>query len=165
MTTETMAETDLLPITFQYTVEAYKVFQKLAEVLANPMAAAMFAGFATDERHTRDLLEMKYASSPGRMQVTLGSDLQFLDMVEGDLSSREIVEILIAREKTIEKKLIDAVHSGDQTHRNLFHYIAAGKRAHLAHLQRELEMLQRYPDWFRREDAESLIVHGESAND
>jgi len=57
---------------------------------------------------------------------------------------------------------MDAVKAGPESHRNLFRYIAAGKRSHLVHLERELEMLQRYPDWFRREDAESLVVHGET---
>ena len=46
--------------------------------------------------------------------------------------------------------------------RNLFGYIAATKRAHEVLLERELAMLASYPDWFTREDAESLIAHGES---
>ncbi|MGZ4811024.1 MAG: hypothetical protein ACXV7D_16995, partial [Thermoanaerobaculia bacterium] len=63
-----------LGLLYQYTVEAYKTFEKLAENLPNPLAATMFKQFAVDERDTRDLLEMKIAASGGRgpLRVTLG---------------------------------------------------------------------------------------------
>src|SRR3954469_17339115 len=87
---------------FQYTVEAYKTFQKLAETLPNPMTAIMFKQFAVDERGNRDLLEMKYAATGiSRLRITLGADLQFQDIHEGDLSYREAAEFLVAREKTM----------------------------------------------------------------
>src|SRR6266480_2327971 len=91
---------------FQYTVEAYKTFEKLAENLPNPMTATMFKQFAVDERENRDLLEMKVAAgSNARVRVTLGGDLMFQDILEGNLSYRETTEFLIARERTMEKKL------------------------------------------------------------
>ena len=150
-----------LPIVFQYTVDAYKTFQKLAENLPNPIAAAMFSNFAEDERRHRDLLEIKYASaSTPRMKITLVGDLRFQDVLEGDLSYRELTETLISRERTMEKTLMDAMRSGPESERHLYRYLAAGKRAHVAHLERELEMIHTYPDWYKREDAESVIVHG-----
>src|SRR5438128_2825229 len=86
----------------QYTVEAYKTFEKLAESLPNPMTATTFKQFAVDERTNRDLLEMKYAASGvAKLRVTLGADLQFQDIHEGDLSYREAAEFLIARDKTM----------------------------------------------------------------
>jgi hypothetical protein len=149
-----------LALIFQYTVEAYKTFQKLAETLPNPMAATMFKGFASDERDLRDLLEIKYLREGGKMRITLGNDLRFQDIVEGDLSYREMAEMLIVREKTIERKLIEGSQSGSPSHRNLFAYLAATKRAHVVFLERELQLIRTYPDWFRREDAETLIVNG-----
>ncbi|HVT45478.1 MAG TPA: ferritin family protein [Thermoanaerobaculia bacterium] len=150
-----------LGLLFQYTVEAYKTFQKLSEMLPNPLTANMFANFAEDERNHRDLLEIKYAQSEGRIQVTLGADLRFQDMLEGDMSYREITEFLIAREKTMEQKLMETARSASSRDRNLFLYIVAGKKAHRMYLERELDFIKLYPDWFRREDAESLVVLGE----
>lgn len=152
-----------LPVLFQYTVEAYKVFEKLAENLPNPVSAAMFRNFAEDERSHRDLLELKYRGAGERMKITLGGDLRFQDILEGDLSFREISELLTIRERTMERKLSEASNGASEEDRNLFHYIAASKRAHAALLERELYMTRMYPDWFRREDAEDLIVHGRSA--
>src|SRR6266852_559489 len=91
---------------FQYTVEAYKTFEKLAENLPNPMTATMFKQFAVDERRNRDLLELKYAATGAApLRITLGADLQFQDIHEGDLSYREAGEFLVAREKTMMRKL------------------------------------------------------------
>src|SRR5579859_4896615 len=95
-----------LGLMFQYTIEAYKTFEKLAENLPNPMAATMFKQFAVDERNVRDLIEMKVqAVGATRVRVTLAADLLFQDMLEGDLSYRAMTEFLIARERTMEKKL------------------------------------------------------------
>lgn len=161
MSTATMPQIDnQLGLLFQYTVEAYKTFEKLAENLANPMLAAMFAKFATEEREHRDLIELRYAAGPSRIQLTLGGDLRFEDLLK--LPSREIVESLIVRERTMAKKLAEAARGGSASDRSLFGYISATKRAHEVLLERELAMLASYPDWFTREDAESLIVHGES---
>lgn len=160
MSTATMTGTDnQLALLFQYTVEAYKTFEKLAETLPNPMAAATFKNFALEERHFRDLLEIKYLAGSSRIGLTLGPDLRFQDMIEGDLSPREVIEFLIARERTIDQKLAEWVKTSEAD-ANLYRYIGAGKRAHVAYLERELAMTQLYPDWFRREDGESLIVHG-----
>lgn len=152
-----------LGMMFQYTVEAYKTFEKLAESLPNPMAARMFKSFAENERESRDLLELKYlASGTSRIRITLGGDLQFQDMLEGDLSYREMTEFLISRERTMERKLSELARSAGPSDRNLFIYMAAGKRSHAVQLERELELIRIHPDWYKREDAESLIVHGGS---
>ena len=67
-----------LNLILQYTVEAYKTFEKLAENLPNPMAAQMFKSFAVDEREARDLIELKIlAAGASRVRVTLGGDLLF----------------------------------------------------------------------------------------
>lgn len=147
---------------FQYTVEAYKTFQKLAESLPNPMSASVFKAMAADERHFRDLLEIKYLDTGSRMKVTLGSDLRFQDMLEGDLAYREIAEMLIARERTMERQLTEASKNSGESDRNLYRYLSTGKRSHVVLIERELEMIRNYPDWFRREDAQDLIVHGRS---
>lgn len=148
---------------FQYTIDAYKTFEKLAENLPNPTSAAMFENFAEDERHHRDLLEIKYLSGNEKINITIVNDLRYQDMVEGNLSNQEIVETLIAQERTMNKRLMDAVKAASPRDRNLLIYLAAGKRAHAAFLERELALVQVYPDWFQREDAESLIVHGHNA--
>jgi len=150
-----------LNLMIQYTVEAYKTFEKLAENLPNPIAATMFKQFAVDERENRDLLEMKIqAAGANRVRVTLGGDLLFQDILEGDLSYRETTEFLIARERTMEKKLVDYSRSASPVDRNLLIYLAAGKRAHIVELERELELIRIDPDWFKREDAQWRIVHG-----
>lgn len=165
MTSATITQTEnQLATLFQYTVEAYKIFQKLSELLHNPMSAAVFTNFAEDERNNRDLLEIKY-SDPAvqRMQITLGADLRFQDALEGDLSYRELTEALISRERTMERRLSEAARAATENDRNLFHFIGGSKRAHVVFLERELELLKFYPDWYKREDAESLIVHGRGA--
>ena len=145
----------------QYTLEAYKTFEKLAENLPNPLAAEMFKQFAVDERNTRDLIEMKMtAAGATRTKVTLGNDLLFQDMLEGDLSYRETTEFLIARERTMERKLAELGRGTSLLDRYLMIYLAAGKRAHVVELERELELIRLDPDWFKREDAEWRIVHG-----
>jgi hypothetical protein len=151
-----------LGLLFQYTVEAYKTFEKLAENLPNPMAATMFKQFAVDERRNRDLLEMKIAAAGARgpLRVTLGADLLFQDILEGDLSFRETTEFLIARERTMEKKLSDLGRNAVLFDRYLMIYLASGKRAHIVELERELELIKIDPDWFKREDALWRIVHG-----
>jgi hypothetical protein len=109
-----------LGLIIQYTVEAYKTFEKLAENLPNPMAATTFKQFAVDERENRDLLEMKaIASGNSRVKVTLGGDLQFQDVLEGDLSYRELTEFLIARERTMERRMADLARTAPATDRNL----------------------------------------------
>ena len=120
-----------LGLMFQYTVEAYKTFEKLAEKLPNPLAAAMFKAFALDERASRDLLDMKSAAAGGAspLRVTLGGDLLFEDILEGDLSFRETAEFLIARERTMEKKLVEWGRGVSSVDRNMVIYLAAGKRA------------------------------------
>jgi len=148
----------------QYTVEAYKTFEKLAENLPNPMAATTFKQFAVDERENRDLLEMKIAATGGsRVRVTLAGDLQFQDVLEGDLSYRELTEFLIARERTMERRLAELARSAPSTDRNLLVYLVSTKRAHVVELERELEMIKGDADWFKREDAEWRIVHGTKA--
>ncbi|HUJ13428.1 MAG TPA: hypothetical protein VL284_06505 [Thermoanaerobaculia bacterium] len=150
-----------LGLLMQYTVEAYKTFEKLAENLPNPMSAQMFKEFAVDERLHRDLLELKIeAAGATRVRTTLAGDLQFQDILEGDLSFRETTEFLINRERTMEKKLADWSRSASAADRNLLVYLAAGKRAHIVELERELELIKLDRDWFRREDAEWRIVHG-----
>lgn len=150
-----------LGLLYQYTVEAYKTFEKLAERLPNPLAAKMFQSFALDERATRDLLEMKIAATGVRpLRVTLGGDLLFEDILEGDLSFRETTEFLIGRERTMEKRLVDASRGASAVDRGLLIYLAASKRAHIVELEREQELIRIDPDWYRREDAESRIVHG-----
>src|SRR5437667_2290183 len=145
----------------QYTVEAYKTFEKLAENLPNPLAAEMFKQFAVDEREHRDLIDMKMAvSTEARTRVTLAGDLTFQDILEGDLSYRETAEFLIARERTMEKKLTELGRSAPAVDRYLMIYLAAGKRAHVVELERELELIKLDPDWFKREDAQWRIVHG-----
>jgi len=151
-----------LGLLFQYTVEAYKTFEKLAEKLPNPLAAGMFKAFALDERASRDLLDMKTAAAGGGapLRVTLGGDLLFEDILEGDLSYRETAEFLIARERTMEKKLAEWAKTASPVDRGLLIYLGASKRAHIVELERELELIKIDPDWFKREDAESRIVHG-----
>lgn len=145
----------------QYTLEAYKTFEKLAENLPNPLAAEMFRQFAVDERLTRDLLDVKMtAAGSTRTKVTLANDLVFQDILEGDLSYRETAEFLIARERTMEKRVAELARTVALTDRYLLIYLAAGKRAHLVELERELELIRLDPDWFKREDAEWRIVNG-----
>ena len=150
-----------LGLMIQYTVEAYKTFEKLAELLANPLVATMFKQFAVDERENRDLIEMKIAAAGNaRVRVTLGGDLMFQDILEGSLSSREKTEFLIARERTMEKKLTEFSRTSSAVDRSFLIYLIATKRAHVVELERELELLKIDGEWFRREDAEWRIVHG-----
>ena len=150
-----------LGLIFQYTVEAYKTFQKLAENLPNPMAAMMFKQFAADERGLRDLIEMKIAASGNaKVHVTLGGDLLFQDILEGNLSYRETTEFLIARERALDKRLVDFIRAASLPDKSLLLYLQASKRAHVVELERELELIKIDADWFKREDAEWRIVHG-----
>lgn len=142
---------------FQYTIEAYKIFQKLGETLPNPMAAQMFAKFAVEEREHRDLIEIRHLGAGGNMRATLAGDARFLDVIDKDLAPRELIQSLILRERTMEKKLAEVAGSSAVGDRLLFTYIAGSKRGHAVLLERELEMLAIYPDWFKREDAESLV--------
>ncbi len=159
-TTNALTEQQL-GLMFQYTIEAYKTFEKLAENLPNPMSATMFKQFAVDERDNRDLLEMKIAAvGATRVRATLAGDLQFQDILEGDLSFRETTEFLINRERTMEKKLMEISRSASLNDKNLLIYLAAGKRAHIVELERELELIKIDRDWFKREDAQWRIVHG-----
>lgn len=164
-TTTAPAKTDInfFSLLFQYTVEAYKTFEKLAENLPNPVAAKLFKFMAEDERNTRDLLEIKYRVLPERMKVTLGGDLRFLEILEGDLAPGEIPEWLISRERTMEKKLEEMADNSDEVDARLFRYIAGSKRAHIVLLERERKMLREFEDWFRREDAETILAEGGSA--
>jgi hypothetical protein len=150
-----------LSLLIQYTVEAYKTFEKLAENLQNPMSAQLFKQFAVDERANRDLIEMKIAASGNpRIRVTLGGDLQFQDILEGDMSYRETAEFLIARERTMEKRLAEFIASAGPADRNLLIYLAAEKRAHVVGLERELQLIRQDRDWWKREDGETRIIHG-----
>ncbi len=145
----------------QYTVEAYKTFEKLAESLPNPMTASMFQQFAADERGNRDLIEMKIAATEGRsVKTTLGGDQLFSDILEGEMSFRESAEFLISREKAMQRKLRDLVSAGTAADRNFLVYLEAVKRAHIVELERDLELIKGDSDWWKREDAEWRIVHG-----
>lgn len=153
-----------LAMLFQYTVEAYKVFEKLAENLPNPMTRAMFAQFAADEREDRDLIEMKAAAIGGRgVRVTLGSDLIFSDILEGEMSYRESAEFLISRERTLQKKLREMIGLATVADKNFLVYLEAVTRAHIVELERDLELIRMDQDWWKREDAEWRIVHGAPA--
>ena len=157
---QTLDEKDL-GVLIQYTVEAYKTFEKLAENLPNPMTAQMFKAFAVDERETRNLLDGKIAANGGtRVRITLAGDLRFQDILEGEMSYRETSEALIGRERAMEKRLRAMVGGASLVDRNLLIYIAATKRAHIVELERELELLKLDGDWFKREDAEWRIIHG-----
>ena len=150
-----------LGVLFQYTVEAYKTFQKLAENLPNPMTATMFKQFAVDERENRDLIEMKIASTAGaKVRTTLGADMVFQEIIEGDLSYRESAEFLISREKTMQRKLREFQQSATTVDRLILVYLESVKRSHIVELERELELIKLDPDWFKREDAEWRIVYG-----
>jgi hypothetical protein len=146
---------------FQYTVEAYKTFEKLAENLPNPLTANMFKQFAVDERAARDLIEMKIAASgTSRSRVTLANDLAFQDILEGDLSFRETTEFLIARERTMERKLAELGRGATVIDRGFVVYLGAAKRSHIVELERELELTKLDRDWFKREDAEARLIRG-----
>ena len=151
-----------LSLLLQYTVEAYKIFEKFAENLPNPMSAAMFKDFAVDERLNRDLLDQKINASGGRATTTLGPDMQFQEVLEGDLSYRESAEFLIAREKTMQKRLEELLRTAAEFDRNLLIFLVAVKKSHIVELERELALIRYDGDWWRREDAESRIVHGPS---
>ena len=159
-TQSTLSEQQLA-LMIQYTVEAYKTFEKLAESLPNPMTREIFRQFAVDERGNRDLIEMKIsAAGRGRIRVTLGNDMIFSDILEGELSFREAAEFLIARERTMQRKLREFVGSASAADRNLLIYVETVKRAHAVELERELELIKSDADWWKREDAEYRIVHG-----
>ena len=150
-----------LALLFQYTVEVYKVFEKLAENLPNPMSAKMFKQFAADERENRDLIEMKISDTAGsHIKVTLGSDMIFSEILEGEMSYRESAEFLISRERTMQRKLRELIGAATPTDRNLLVFFETVKRAHIVELERELELIRHDPDWWKREDAEWRIVHG-----
>jgi rubrerythrin len=150
-----------LALLFQYTVEAYKVFEKLAENVPNPMTRQMFKQFAADERGNRDLIEMKIASTTGnRVRATLGSDMIFSEILERKMSFRESAEFLVSRERTMQRKLRELISSAEASDRNLLIYFEAVKRAHVVELERDLELVKNDPDWWKREDAEWRIVHG-----
>lgn len=150
-----------LALIYQYTVEVYKVFQKLAENLPNPMTATVFKQFAVDERGNRDLIEMKIADTTGtRVRVTLGADMIFSEILEGEMSYRESAEFLISRERTMQRKLRELIGTSTPTDRNLLLFFETLKRAHIVELERELELIKHDPDWWKREDAEWRIVHG-----
>lgn len=150
-----------LGVIMQYTVEAYKTFEKLAENLPNPLAAKMFKQFAEDERELRDLIETKIAATGNtRVKVTLGGDLLFQDILEGSLSFRETTEFLIARERSLDKRLGEFARAASTLDRAFLIYLQASKRAHVVELERELELIKLDQDWFKREDAEWRIVHG-----
>ena len=104
---------------------------------------------------------MKYAGSGfAKLRVTLGADLQFQDIHEGDLSYREAAEFLIAREKTMMRRLDELGRGASEIDRNLLIFIAAVKRAHIVELERELALIRYDSDWWKREDAETRIAHG-----
>lgn len=150
-----------LALLFQYTVEAYKVFEKLAENLPNPMTRTMFKQFAVDERENRDLIEMKAAALGGnRVRVTLGADMIFNEILEGEMTFRESAEFLISRERTMQRKLRELISAATPVDRNLLIYFETVKRAHIVELERELELVKGDADWWKREDAEWRIVHG-----
>ncbi|HEX8255301.1 MAG TPA: hypothetical protein VF846_19330 [Thermoanaerobaculia bacterium] len=144
----------------QYTVEAYKVFEKLAENLPNPMTRTMFKQFAVDERENRDLLEMKNASSGGnRVRVTLGADMIFNEILEGEMSFRETAEFLISRERTMQRKMREFINSVAKSDRKLLIYVESVKRSHIVELERELELVRDDADWWKREDAEWHMIN------
>jgi len=104
---------------------------------------------------------MKTASAArGRVRVTLGSDMIFNDILEGELSYREASEFLIARERTMQRKLREIITTANAADRNLLIYLETIKRAHVVELERELELIKLDSDWWKREDAEWRIVHG-----
>ncbi len=149
-----------LSLLMQYTVEAYKMFEKFAESLPNPMSAQMFKEFAVDERLNRDLLEEKINAVGTRVKTTLGADMTFAQALEGDLSFRESAEFLIAREKTMQKRLEELLTGAADVDRNLLIFIITVKRAHIVELERELQLIKGDADWWKREDSEMRIVHG-----
>jgi hypothetical protein len=150
-----------LALMFQYTVEAYKTFEKFAETLPNPMTAMMFKQFAVDERRNRDLIEMKIAGAGLHgVRITLGADLIFSEIQEGELSYREAGEFLISRERTMQRKLHEFIAGASAIDRTLLIYFETTKRAHIVELERELEVLREDGRWWKREDAEWRIVHG-----
>jgi len=151
-----------LALLLQYTVEAYKTFQKLAENLPNPITAGMFKQFATDERENRDLIDMKIAATgrDSNIRVTLGADMIFQDILEGELAWKEASEFLAGREKTMQTKLREFQRDASALDRNLLIFLETVKRAHIVELEREIEMLKIDREWWKREDAESRIVHG-----
>ncbi|HYH09245.1 MAG TPA: hypothetical protein VEK11_19520 [Thermoanaerobaculia bacterium] len=152
-----------LALIFQYTVEAYKVFEKFAENLPNPMTRTVFKQFAVDERELRDIIEMKDVAIGGnRVRVTLGADMIFNEMLEGEMSYRESSEFLISRERTIQRKLREFINVATHADRAFLIYIETVKRSHIVELERELELLKHDADWWTREDAEWRIVHGDS---
>ena len=164
----TTVETTYVPLSqqqlgllFQYTIEAYKTFQKLAESLPNPMTAGMFVQFARDERDNRDLLEMKAtALNSVSARATVAGDLAFQEIHEGALSYREAAEFLIGREKTLQRKLREYVNASSARDKHVLLYIESVKKSHIVELERELELIKLDEDWWKREDAEWRIVHG-----
>lgn len=150
-----------LALMLQYTVEAYKVFEKFAENIPNPMTRNMFKQFAVDERENRDLIEMKVASTGGnRVRVTLGGDMIFNELLEGELSYRESAEFLISRERTMQRKMREFIGAASSVDRRILLFFESVKKSHIVELERELEMIREDGDWWKREDAEWRMISG-----
>ena len=69
-------------------------------------------------------------------------------------------EFLVSRERTLQRKLREMIAAASTSDRNFLIYLEAVKRAHIAELERELELIRGDHDWWKREDAEWRIVHG-----
>ena len=159
--TGTTLSNQQLALLFQYTVEAYKVFEKLAENVPNPITREMFRQFTVDERGNRDLIEMKVAASAGSpVRVTLGSDMIFNEILEGEMSYRESAEFLISRERTMQRKLRELINAAPPADRHFLLHIETLKKSHIVELEGELESIRGDAEWWRREDAEWRMIHG-----
>jgi hypothetical protein len=60
----------------------------------------------------------------------------------------------------MERKLAELGRGTSVLDRGFVVYLAASKRAHIVELERELELTKLDRDWFKREDAETRLVHG-----
>src|SRR5687768_15156489 len=104
---------------------------------------------------------MKAAATGGRgVRVTLGSDMIFSDILEGEMSYRESAEFLISRERTLQKKLREMIAAASASDKNFLVYLEAVKRAHIVELERDLELIRIDHDRWQPEDAGWRSVHG-----
>jgi len=85
------------------------------------------------------------------------TDALFQDMLEGDLSFRAMTEFLIARERTMEKKLNELARVATVIDRPFIVYVSTSKRAHIVELERELA------EWMGTDDA-LVFTTGHQAN-
>ncbi len=143
---------EILATAIRAEIESYKLYNKIASKVANPVVKEKFSALAREEKSHRNILEELYRKKGKRTKLLVPkkSPKQTHFDIDIDKSSYEdILKMAIRKEKEARSFYLEAFKKAtDRSGKFILQYLADFERNHQKALEQELKALTDYPMWW-----------------